>query len=160
MRSYQVFAAMSPEHTQSVMKGLSDRSPEMFNQAVMAASAALKTRPKSLLRQPFERQASAVRRTLSRVAANSVAEEILAVYFLECRKELLVEWLDQLGVEHDEGTLKEDDPTAPDGDKLRDAFATFRSVDADPDRALLLEAFAAQSAIDWPDLEALLEREA
>jgi hypothetical protein len=32
----------------------------------------------------------------------------------------------------------------------------YLAVDDDPDRPLLLAAFAAQDAIDWPDLEALL----
>lgn len=156
MRSYQVFAAMSPECAQSVMSGLSEKSPQTFKQALFAASAAMNARPVYLQRQPFAKQAQAVRRALSRVAANGVAEEILAIYFLECRKELLVEWLDALGLEHEEGTLVEDQPAAPDEKVLREARDAFCAVDDDADRELLVSAFAAQTAIDWPELEALL----
>ena len=55
-------------------------------------------------------------RRLARVLA--LAEEMLASYFLECRKELLAEWLDGLGIEHEKGSLKEEAPTQPDGSKL------------------------------------------
>jgi hypothetical protein len=157
MRSYQVFSAMSPARAEAVMRGLSDKSPEMFRQALFAASAAMNARPVYLQRQPFEKQAQSIRRALSRVAANAVADEILAVYFLECRKDLLLEWLDELGIEHDDGTLKEDEPASPEKAALDKARAAFLGVDEDDDRDLLLRAFAAQSAIDWPDLDAMLE---
>jgi hypothetical protein len=157
MRSYQIFAAMSPDRADAVMSGLSESAPQMFKQALLAASASMNARPAYLQRQPFEKQVGAVRRALSRVAANGVAEEILAVYFLECRKDLLVEWLDQLGIKHEDGILEADSPVAPKKADLQKARDTFCRVDDDADRPLLLSAFAAQSAIDWPDLEALLD---
>jgi hypothetical protein len=159
MRSYQVFAAMSPDRAEAVLGELAEHVPQMFMQALVAASASMHARPVYLRRQPFEKQAQAVRRALSRVAANPIAEEILAAYFLECRKELLAGWLDALGIEHDEGTLKEDAPATPNPTTLKKAHSEFCSVDDDPDRQLLLRAFAAQSAIDWPDLEAMFETE-
>ena len=157
MRSYQIFAAMSPDRAAAVMSGLSENAPQMFKQALFAASASMNARPVYLQRQPFEKQVGAVRRALARVAANGVAEEILAVYFLECRKELLVEWLDLLGIAHEDGILEADSPVAPKKADLQKARDSFRGVDDDADRSLLLNAFAAQSAIDWPDLETLLD---
>ncbi len=156
MRSYQVFAAMPAEQSLAMMRALAEKAPGIFSQAVHAASAAMKARPVYLKRQPFEKRADAVRRALSRVAANDVASEVLAVYFLECRKELLVEWLDLLGLPHEDGALESDAPEAPADDALRAATDKFRAADSDPDRELLLRAFAAQQAIDWPSLDALL----
>lgn len=157
MRSYQVFAAMSPERSVALMRGLAEQSPAMFRQAVDAAAVATRTRPVYLRKQPFEKRAEAVRRALARVAANEIAGELLAVYFLECRKPLLIEWLDELGIAHEDGTLEEDEPAQPPKDRLRKAVDTYRASDDDPDRELLLRAFAAQQAIDWPALDALLD---
>jgi hypothetical protein len=156
MRSYQVFAGLDPQHAEQMLARLSEKAPAMFVQALAAASAALKARPIYLQRQPFPKRAQAVRRTLSRVSTNAIADEVLAVYFLECRKELLVEWLDQVGLEHKDGTLTADAPPAPAEKKLRDAVESFRAAGDDPDRDLLLRAFAAQDAIDWPVLDALV----
>jgi len=156
MRSFQVFAAMTPERATELIASLKEKSPGMFAQALAAAAAAMRARPVYIARQPIEKQAAAIRRALARVSASPVAEELLAVYFLECRKELLVEWLDALGIAHDEGSLTEDEPAQPSKKKLHDAAKGFRATDDDPDRELLLAAFAAQSAIDWPELDALL----
>jgi hypothetical protein len=156
MRSYQVFATIEPQHAEQVLARLAEKAPAVFVQALGAASAALKARPVYLQRQPFPKRAQAVRRALSRVAANAIADEVLAVYFLECRKELLVEWLDLLGVKHKDGTLEENAPPPPAEKKLRDAVDRYRAAGDDPDRDLLLRAFAAQDAVEWPVLEALL----
>lgn len=154
MRSFQVFASMSPERAVELLHALNEKAPGIYAQAVAAASAAMKARPVYLMRQPPEKRAHAVRRALSRVAANPVAGELLAVYFLECRKELLVSWLDTLGLAHEDGTLQEDAPPQPEKAKLDAAVDAFLAVDEDPDRLLLLAAFAAQDAVDWPDLDA------
>ena len=148
---------MSPERATEILRHIADRSPGMFDQAVAAASLALKARPVYLRRQPFAKRAQAVRRTAARISANTLAEELLAVYFLECRKPLLLEWLDALSLEHEDGMLKSDAPPPPPTEKLRGAVAAFRKPDDAEDRALLLRAFAAQTAIDWPELDALLE---
>ncbi|MEE8580422.1 MAG: hypothetical protein V3T33_02435 [Myxococcota bacterium] len=157
MRPFQIFAAMSAEGAVAFFRKLADDAPAVFSQAILAASNALRSRPQYLLKQPFEKRAAAVRQALSRVSADAVAEEMLAVYFLECRKELLVEWLDLLGVEHEEGTLKQEAPAEPAKQKLDAAVKKFRAAAADADRELLLRAFAAQSSIAWPALDAQLE---
>ena len=87
---------------------------------------------------------------------------MLAVYFLQCRLELLTEWLDLLGLEHEEGILQQEVVEAPDAKTLEKQVASFRAAAGDDaealaDRNLLLQAFAAQSAVEWPDLDALLE---
>ena len=156
MRSYQVFAWLPPQHAEQMLARLAEKAPAMFVQALAAASAALKARPVYLQRQPFAKRAQAVRRTLSRVSTNTIADEVLAVYFLECRKELLIEWLDLAGVKHKDGTLEAMAPPPPADKKLRDAVDRFRAAGDDADRDLLLRAFAAQDAIEWPVLDALL----
>jgi len=157
MRSFQVFASMSPEQAVGMMRGLKESSPAMFRQAVDAAAVAIKARPVYLRRQPFEKRAEAIRRALARVAANPVADELLATYFLECRKDLLVDWLDRLGLAHEDGMLEEDAPSEPEAESLAKAVDAFLAVDDDPDRELLLRAFAAQQAVEWPGLDARLE---
>ena len=125
--------------------------------AVGAAAAARKARPGYLQRPPGEKRAQAVRRALSRVASDPIAAEVLAVYFLECRNELLLEWLDGLGLEHEEGVLSAETPPEPKKAELDQAIDDFLARDDDPDRRLLLSAFAAQESIDWPGLDARVE---
>jgi len=113
-------------------------------------------RPAFVRKQPFAKQVSYVKRALSRVAANPIADETLAMYFLEVKKDLLIEWLDQVGVGHEDGALTEDRPGEPSPAKVQEAVLKFRGADDDADRELLLRAFAAQSSIEWPTLEGLI----
>jgi hypothetical protein len=157
MKAWQVFAGMTPERAATFFASLAKKLPGFYNSAVGAASASLRARPVFLMRQPPEKRAEAMRQALAKVRSNDLAEEILASYFLDTRKELVVEWLDALGLAHKEGILEDDEPACPPPDKLREATQKFLSAGDDADRALLLRAFAAQRAIDWPDLEILLE---
>jgi hypothetical protein len=156
MRPHEIFAAMDPDHAKSFFARLAEQSPPMFAQAVHAAADALKSRPQYLMKQPMDKRSAAVRRVLSRVSSGSVAEEMLAIYFLECRSEVLVEWLDLVGLEHEKGVLNEAKPPEPAEDELKKHVAKYRGLDDDPDRELLLQAFAAQGSIDWPVLDELL----
>jgi len=157
MRPYQIFASMDPEAAKRFFGGMAEAAPAMFTQLIHAAAAAMKSRPAYVKKLPLDKQAGAMRRALARVGANALAEEMLAIYFLECRTELLTEWLDGLGIEHEKGSLKADAPAQPDEAKLVEFVASFRNGEAPSDRELLMRAFTAQSAIDWPRLESLLE---
>lgn len=156
MKAYEVFAHMSPERAHALLEGLRKEAPGVYTQALGAASVWLRARPQFVVKQSPEKRAQYVRRALSRVASNLIAEEVLAAYFLQVKKPLLVEWLDAVGLEHAEGSLEADAPPEPERGALEKAVAAFRKPDDAADRELLLEAFAAQSAIDWPVLEQLL----
>lgn len=157
MRSFQVFAAMTPEQATQLFRGLSKTAPGIAAQAIGAAAVAMKARPVYFKRQPIEKRAQSVRRALARVTCEPIAAEVLAVYFLQCRNELLVEWLDELGLAHEEGVLSEDTPPEPGKTQLARAIDAFLARDDDTDRPLLLSAFAAQEAIEWPGLDARVE---
>jgi hypothetical protein len=159
VKAYEVFAHMAPERAHALLEGLRKEAPGVYTQALGAASVWLRARPQFVMKQSPEKRAQYVRRALSRVASNLLAEEVLAAYFLQVKKALLVEWLDALGLEHEEGSLRADAPPEPERGVLEKAVAAFRKPDDAVDRELLLEAFAAQSAIDWPALERLLRPE-
>ena len=155
MRAFQVFAGMSSEQAVRVMEEIADKAPTVYAQSMALAGAALNARPQFILKQKPERRAETIRKVLARVRSNEMAEEALATYFIDARKELLVTWLDLLGLEHEDGILTTDQPEAPDKAKIEEAVSKFRASDEgeESDRELLLRAFAAQTAIDWPDLE-------
>lgn len=159
MRAYQIFGSMPAERAVQVLDALAEKAPTTYTSVLAAAGAAMKARPVFVRRQPPAKRAEMMRRCLSRVNANALAEEVLATYFLDCRKELLTEWLDLLGLAHEDGILEGDAPPEPPADELRDKIQRFlvaESPDSGEDRKLLLGAFAAQGAVEWPTLEAAL----
>jgi len=157
MRSNEIFSRMSPEEALAFLDEAHREAPRVEEIALSAAAGAFRLRPVFLRRQPRKRQAEWMRQALARKALAGVAEEVLAEYFLEYHNDLLSEWLDALGLEHEKGALKTEAPACPKPADLAKLVAEFRKG-KDPDRReLLLRAFAAQTAIEWPDLEALLD---
>ena len=59
--------------------------------------------------------------------------------------------------EHEDGTLKAEQPPQPAENELTASVQAFLAADDDRDRNLLLRAFSAQSAVDWPKLDAFLD---
>lgn len=162
MKPNQIFAAMTAERCESLLASLAKESPEAARNFVASAAGALKFRPQYLAKQPRKKRAASVRRALSQIQSNALAEELLAVYFLKCRLDLLTEWLDLLGLEHEEGILQSDVFEPPERAALEKHVASYRAAagenaEAREDRELLLQAFAAQDAIDWPTLDEILE---
>jgi hypothetical protein len=157
VKAYQVFARMTPERTHALLEGLRKGAPAIYAQALGAASVWLKARQQFVMKQTPERRAKLVRQALARFSTSLVAEEVLAAYFLQVKKPLLIEWLDAIGLTHEDGALTAEAPPQPERPLLEKAVAEFRAKPDDAaDRALLLEAFAAQTAIEWPALEELI----
>jgi hypothetical protein len=157
MRSNEIFSQMTPDAALAFLDEVHREAPRVEEIALSAAASAFRLRPVFLRRQARKRQSEWMRQALARNAFAAVAEEVLAEYFLEYHTDLLAELLDGFGLEHESGILKADGaPVCPDKAKLEQVVASFRSGDQRERRELLLRAFAAQSIVDWPELEALL----
>jgi hypothetical protein len=157
MRPSQIFGAMSPEKCEQIMGTIAGESPETIRQTVATVAMALKFRPQYLQKQPIAKRVAAVKRVLSRAGSDPLAEELLAIYFLKCRLELLTEWLDLLGLEHEDGMLTGEETPCPDVSDLAAKVSKFRAGGDEDDRELLMRVFSAQAAIDWPALDEILD---
>jgi hypothetical protein len=155
MRPHQIFGAMNQEKCERVMAEIAKEAPEVFRETVTTAATTLKFRPQYLWKQPIPKRVASVRRVLARAGANSLAEELLAIYFLKCRLDLLTEWLDLMGLAHEDGMLTDDETPCPDAAELEKKVEKFRAGN-DEDCDLLLQVFAGQAAIDWPALDEIL----
>jgi hypothetical protein len=156
MRSNEIFARMSPEAALAFLDEIHKEAPGVLEIGLSAAAGAFRLRPVFLRRQPRKRQAEWMRQALARAAMAPVAEELLAEYFLEYHADLLGEFLDALGLEHEKGVLASSSPECPKPADLAKVIGEFRQGKDPERRELLMRAFAAQSSINWPDLEALL----
>jgi hypothetical protein len=157
VRSNEIFARMTPAQAQAFLADLRQEAPTVGQMALAVAANSFRLRLEYLRRQPRAKQAEWLRKALARSAMAGAAEEILAEYFLGHHKALLIEWLDAIGIKHEDGVLTDPAPACPDLETLQRAVEAFRRGDNPERRNLLLAAFASQSAIDWPALDQLLQ---
>ena len=156
MRSNEIFAQMSGDEALAFLEEMRKEAPDVARLSLAAAANAFRLRPEFLKRQPRPRQAEWMRRALGRTVGAPLAEEVLASYFLDYENDLLIEWLDALKIDHEEGRLSGEIPPCPEPKELEAIVKKFRSGDKAEKRELLIRAFASQSAIEWDALDALI----
>jgi len=155
-RSNDVFRHLTDEETQALVGEMRDELRPLYKELERVAATTLKLRPVFLGKQPFPKRCEMIRKAMGLKVNAEEAGDILAAFFMERYQEDVVELLDAFGVEHEEGALKDTAPKQPTKKKLGTVAKEFAEGDKATMRGILLRAFAAQSAIDWPDLDALL----
>jgi hypothetical protein len=147
---------MSPEEAQAFFTGMRDEVKPLYKQAEVVAAAVLRVRPVFIGKQPFPKRAEMIRKALAMKQSDDAAGELLAAYFVEKHAGELGELLDLLKIEHEDGALKGPNPPEPDAKLLKSAVEKFKKGENPEMRAVILKAFAAQPAIEWPKLDAIV----
>ena len=156
MRPYQIFAAMKPEQARALLDA-SRRAPIAWAQVLGLTAGSLKARPMFVQKQP----PSAARSGCARRCRGSLripSPRRCSPSTSSSAERGARDWLpDRRGAREGLADRRAEEPAAK---KLGEAVEGFRKAagdDADAaDRELLLRAFAAQSSIEWPGLDALL----
>ena len=155
-QSTDVFKTISAEEAQAFFGEMRDELRPVYKQAERVAAATLRLRPVFLGKQPFPKRCDMIRKALALRPNADASAELLATFFLERYSKDVAELLDLFGIEHEDGVLKDQAPKAPTKAKMKKAVQEFPTGDHALMRGILLKAFAAQSAIDWTDLDAML----
>lgn len=159
-QSIDVFRTMTSEECNKFFQVMRDDLRPLYRQAEVVAAAALRVRPVFLGKQPFPKRCEMMRKALSLRINADATSELLATFFMEKYAKDLGELLDSFKIEHDEGALKGPSPTEPDEKTIQSVSEKFRGGPDATMRGLLLKAFAAQAAIEWPKLDRLVFGEA
>jgi len=119
--------------------------------AVQEIVKLLRVRPQAFAKVPVAQRASALAALAQ--PPEALAEALLVALHLECRRELLVDFLDALGIEHTDGLLAEDaEFPAPAGAAVRAALATLRKKHDDGAIRLYWNALWIQDPERWAAL--------
>lgn len=159
-QSIDVFRTMTSEECNKFFQVMRDDLRPLYRQAEVVAAAALRVRPVFLGKQQFPKRCEMMRKALSLRINADATSELLATFFMEKYAKDLGELLDSFKIEHEEGALKGPSPAEPDEKTIRSVTEKFQGGPDATMRRLLLKAFAAQSAIEWPKLDRLVFGEA
>jgi hypothetical protein len=94
--------------------------------------------------------------TLTRPALEMVTANLLRTWLLKKHKQMLTDFLDALGLPHQEGVV-EDLPSAMDEAKIRAAVETLLAKHPPEAVAVYLHAFNEMNEVEWPSLKAMLD---
>jgi len=120
-------------------------------EAVALIARQIKFRPKSVLSLTVDRKA----RHLAGLAQVSdlLAARLLISYHLECKRPMMGAFLDALGIAHEDGLIKEEEPKAPDAATLDKAVNVLSAAYPKPDVARYFWALLWQDPETWGGLK-------
>lgn len=155
-QSTDVFRSMTEQESRQLLQEMRDELRPLYKRILATSASTLRLRPVFLGKQPFEKRCELIRKAMALKPNAEAAGEILAAFFLERYGDEVVELLDALRLDHDDGVLRDPSPKQPAKKTLEATVKKFRAGDDAVMRGLLLKAFAAQSAIDWPALDEIV----
>ena len=147
---------MSPVLANDIVTFVHESDKATYKATLAAVAQARHVRPVFLERQPRPQCHAAVIATLARPALDAAAGGLIRVWLLKKQKALLVDFLNALGLKHEDGVV-EDLPEIVEDEKLKSAVATLLAKHPPEVVAVYLNAFNEMNEANWANLKTILE---
>ena len=156
LTSHELLGFMSPTLALDILTYAYETDKPLYRATLGAVAEARKLRPVFLERQPRPQRHAAMLATLARPALDMVAANLIRTWLLKKHKQMLTDYLDALGIAHQEGVV-EDLPPAMDDAKVRAAVDALLAKHPPEAVAVYLNAFNEMNEVEWPSLKTMLE---
>lgn len=155
-KPHEIFARMPGETASQLFAFVFEKEKPLYKATVESLAKQRKLRPVFLERKPREERHAWMRDALGRKMSEGIAAHLLQIWLIGAHKGVLCDFLDALGIAHDENGTIEELPAAPESDKLKAAVDTLLAKHDRGVVAVYLHAFQALDEKGWPTLETLL----
>ena len=159
MRAHQIFQEISPGLARDIFHYLRTEQKEVYATAVGALAAQRKLRPVFVTKKRPEEQYVWLHKIAQLKFADGIGENILQMWLLKARKEMLVTFLDEAGIAHDGDGGVDDLPEELDGVKVKAAVDKLLAGHPAEEVALYLHLFQQQRSEGWPEIAEVLEND-
>jgi hypothetical protein len=155
LTSHELLGFMSPALALDILTYTFENDKPLYRATLKAVADTRKVRPVFLERQAKPQRHAAMLATLSRPALDLVTGNLLRAWLLKKHKAMLADYLDALGIKHEEGVV-EDIPATMDDAKLNAAVDALLAKYPPETVAVYLHAFNEMNEQEWPNLTAML----
>jgi len=157
MKSHEIFQAMSPLLAAEILTYLQREHTPVYKTVVQALAQQRHLRPAFVERKPAQERYTWLHAALGRKLSDTLAAHLLQAWLLGARKPLLCDFLDPLGISHDEDGTVEELPESPAKEKLREVITKLLTKYPAETVAVYLHAFHdMDSTVSWPPLGEVL----
>jgi hypothetical protein len=156
LTAHELFGFMSPSLALEILNYAYETDKPLYRATLGSVAEARKLRPVFLERQPRPQRHAAMLATLARPALDMVTSNLLRTWLLKKYKQMLADFLDALGIVHNEGVVEEL-PATIDEAKLRAAVETLVAKYPPEAVAVYLHAFNEMNEVEWPGLKTMLD---
>ncbi len=156
MKPFEIFQEISPDTAASVFQYLRDEQREVYKASLSTLAANRKLRPVFVQRKPAPAQIEWLVKNVKLRASAEIAEHALQLWLMKANQEVLVQFLDGVGIEHDGEGAAEDLPEELDAKKLKSTVDKLLK-NHDPEVVkIYLNIFQLQRANGWDALNTLI----
>ena len=157
MNASEIFQRMSPALAAQIFGYLQEAEKPTFRVAIQTLAAQRKLRPVFVERKPRAERFQWLQGVLGKPMGEAVGANLIQMWLMGEQASLLCDFLDALGIEHDEKGGIETLPPAPEPEKIRAAVDAVLAKHPAEAVAVYLHSFQAMEIAGWPALGELLE---
>ena len=156
LKPHEIFARMPPQTAAQLFGFLHEKEKPLYRATIDSLAKQRKLRPIFVERKPRAERHAWMQETLGKKNSDGVAAHLLQIWLVGAHAQVLCDFLDGLGIAHDENGTIEALPSAPAKEDLSRVVDTLL-VKHDPAVvAVYLHAFQALDDKGWSTLEELL----
>jgi hypothetical protein len=151
---------MSPALAAQILSWLHTEEKPVYKAAIQGLANQRNLRSVFVERKPPAERFPWMQAALGRKVSDSLASHLLQAWLLGANKQMLCDFLDAMGIKHDDDGTVEDLPAAPPKEKIAAAAARLLEKYPPETVAVYLHAFRdMDSAVQWPALDEILAEE-
>ncbi len=160
MKAHQMFQEMPPDLADNIFGYLRDNERDAYKSVLASLAGQRKLRPVFVQRKPVEQQMRWLHDTLKLKPCDELGEHLLQVWLLKSQTPMLVQFLDDVGIQHDgDGNVEDDLPDEFKAGSLKKAVDALLAKHPAPVVRLYLHVFQLQRAGGWNELQEILDSE-
>lgn len=153
-----IFQKISEDLSQEIVKFIRGEEKEAYKSILAGLAESRRVRTVFVQKRPVEKQISWLVQSLKLKTGELVADQVLQIWLLKAKTDMLTSFLDKLGIEHDgEGSVEGDLPNELDGAKLKEAVEGLIEKYGEEEVRIYLALFQAQKTGGWPELNSLID---
>ncbi len=152
---HELIGFMSPKMANQILDDTHSNNKEVYRALVTSVAQVLKARPEFISRQPKDRRHNNFIQSLSKPNFEEHSGNLIRGWLFKEHKELLIDFLNKLEIEHEEGMV-DDLPSQMEDDKLKSAVGSLLDKYDNELVAVYLTAFNASNADRWDNLDNFL----
>jgi len=158
MAPHELIDRMNPDVFSQIFTFLFEKEKAMYKATIESIAKQRNLRPVFIERKPRSERFAWLQRALSRRTSDAIAAHLLQIWLVGEHAKLLCDFLDALGIAHDENGTIENLPEAPTVEQLKVAIETLLTTH---DPAVVVVYLHTFQALDdkggWSTLAELLE---
>ena len=150
---------MKPEVSGALFSFLHEKEKPLYKATIDTLAKQRNLRPIFVERKPREERHAWLREMVGKARNRDVAAHLLQIWLVGAHRQLLCDFLDALGIAHDENGTIDSLPPAPPKEELTKAIDVCMGKHDPQVVAVYLQAFQALDETGWSTLAELLEED-